>query len=91
MNEGKKELLAEAKGEGFLDRDHPLVADLLRRVVDDLADRLRPGPPKPSSRRRRGDLVPLHRGLDGFKLNGGLGGPRARPESQCCTRRPGSA
>ena len=22
-------------------------------------------------------LVPLHRGLDGFKLNGGLGGPRA--------------
>ena len=36
-------------------------------------------------------LVPLHRGLDGFKLNGGLGGPRARPESQCCARRPGSA
>jgi hypothetical protein len=38
-----------------------------------------------------GHLVPLHRGLDGFKLNGGLGGPRARPESQCCARRPGSA
>jgi ribose transport system permease protein len=38
-----------------------------------------------------GVLVPLHRGLDGFKLNGGLGGPRARPESQCCARRPGSA
>jgi hypothetical protein len=37
------------------------------------------------------ELVPLHRGLDGFKLNGGLGGPRARPESQCCARRPGSA
>ena len=36
-------------------------------------------------------LVPLHRGLDGFKLNGGLGGPWARPESQCCARRPGSA
>jgi hypothetical protein len=59
MNEGKKEVLAEAKGEGFLGRDHPLVADLLRRVVDDLADRLRPRPPKPSSRRRRGDLVRL--------------------------------
>ena len=25
-------------------------------------------------------LVPLHRGLDGFKFNGGLGGPRARPD-----------
>jgi hypothetical protein len=37
------------------------------------------------------ELVPLHRGLDGFKLKGGLGGPRARPESQCCARRPGSA
>jgi hypothetical protein len=24
-------------------------------------------------------LVPLHRGFDGFKFNGGLGGPRARP------------
>jgi hypothetical protein len=36
-------------------------------------------------------LVPLHRGFDGFKVNGGLGGPRARPESQCCARRPGSA
>jgi hypothetical protein len=36
-------------------------------------------------------LVPLHRGFDGFKVNGGLGGPRARPESQCCERRPGSA
>ena len=57
MNEGKKEVWAEAKGDGFLDRDHPLVADLLRRVVDDLADRLRPTPPKPSSRRRRGHLV----------------------------------
>ena len=27
-------------GLGLLDRDHPLVADLLRRVGDDLADRL---------------------------------------------------
>src|ERR1700674_5639561 len=35
-------------------------------------------------------LVPLHRGFDGSKFNGGLGGPRARPESQCCARRPGS-
>ena len=26
-------------------------------------------------------LVPLHRGFDGLKFNGGLGGPRARPES----------
>jgi hypothetical protein len=33
--------------------------------------------------------LPLHRGLDGFKLNGGLGGPWARPESQCCARRRG--
>jgi hypothetical protein len=37
------------------------------------------------------DLVPLHRGLDGLKFNGGLGGRRARPESRCCARRPGSA
>ena len=36
-------------------------------------------------------LVPLHRGFDGLKFNGGLGGPRARPESQCCARRPRSA
>jgi hypothetical protein len=55
----KKEVLAEAKAEGFLDRDHPLVADLLRRGGDDLADRLRPTPPKPSSRCHRGDLVRL--------------------------------
>ena len=34
-------------------------------------------------------LVPLHRGFDCFKFNGGLGGPRARPESQCCARLPG--
>jgi hypothetical protein len=27
--------------------------------------------------------------LTGFKFNGGLGGLRARPESQCCARRPG--
>jgi hypothetical protein len=26
-------------------------------------------------------LVPLHRGFDSFELNGGLGGPRARPEA----------
>ena len=37
------------------------------------------------------NLVPLHRGFDGLKFNGGLGGPRARPESQCCARRPRSA
>ena len=37
------------------------------------------------------DLVPLHRGFDGLKFNGGLGGPGARPESQCCARRPRSA
>jgi hypothetical protein len=36
-------------------------------------------------------LVPLHRGFDGLKFNGGLGGPRARPEARCCGRRPGSA
>jgi hypothetical protein len=36
-------------------------------------------------------LVPLHRGFDGLKFNGGLGGPRARPESQCCAGRPRSA
>ena len=36
-------------------------------------------------------LVPLHRGFDGSKFNGGRGGPRARPESQCCGRRSGSA
>jgi quinoprotein glucose dehydrogenase len=36
-------------------------------------------------------LVPLHRGFDGFKFNGGLGGPRARPGARCCVRRPGSA
>ena len=36
-------------------------------------------------------LVPLHRGFDGLKFNGGLGGPRARPKSQCCARRPRSA
>jgi hypothetical protein len=34
-------------------------------------------------------LVPTHRGFDGLKFNGGLGGPRARPESRCCARRPG--
>ena len=39
----------------------------------------------------RRQLVPLHRGFDGLKFNGGLGGPRARPESQCCARRPRSA
>ena len=38
-----------------------------------------------------GILVRLHRGFDGLRFNGGLGGPRARPESQCCARRPGSA
>ena len=32
-----------------------------------------------SHRKRRFPLVPLHRGFDGFKVNGGLGGPRARP------------
>jgi hypothetical protein len=37
------------------------------------------------------ELVPLHRGFDGLKFNEGLGGPRARPESQCCARRPGCA
>ena len=36
-------------------------------------------------------LVPPHRGFDGLKFNGGLGGPRARPESQRCARRRGSA
>jgi SOS-response transcriptional repressor LexA len=34
--------------------------------------------------------VPLHRGFDGLKFNGGLGGPRAQPEARCCARRPGS-
>ena len=37
------------------------------------------------------NLVPPHRGFDGLKFNGGLGGPRARPESQRCARRRGSA
>jgi hypothetical protein len=45
----------------------------------------------PSNSIRDNVLVPLHRGFDGFKVNGGLGGPRARPESQCCARGPGSA
>ena len=36
-------------------------------------------------------LVPLHRGFDGLKFNGGLGGPGARPKSQCCARRLRSA
>ncbi len=36
-------------------------------------------------------LVPLHRGFDGFKFNGALGGPWARPGARCCGRRPGSA
>src|ERR1700677_1108153 len=36
-------------------------------------------------------LVPLHRGFDGFKFNGALGGPWARPGVRCCARRPGSA
>ena len=40
---------------------------------------------------RRWRLVPPHRGFDGLKFNGGLGGPRARPESQRCARRRGSA
>ena len=44
-----------------------------------------------SIQKRDDKLVPLHRGFDGFKVNGGLGGPRARPESQCCARGPGSA
>ena len=36
-------------------------------------------------------LVPTHRGFDGLKFNGGLGGPRARPEARCCARRRGPA
>ena len=51
------------------------------------------------ARRQKGDLpatrgsllVPLHRGFDGLKFNGGLGGPPSRPEARCCARRPGSA
>src|SRR5271165_4996205 len=39
----------------------------------------------------RVQLAPLHRGVDGLKFNGGLGGPRAQPEARCCARRPGSA
>jgi hypothetical protein len=62
--------------------------------------RVRPSPPGRARRRDRvhsqgcrdrGDpLVPLHRGFDGLKFNGGLGGPRAQPEARCCARRPGS-
>ena len=60
--------------------------DLLRLNGDDL--RLRPLEARREALKR---LVPLHRGFDGFKFNGGLGGPRARREAQCCGRRPGCA
>jgi hypothetical protein len=46
---------------------------------------------KLTRRQRVRKLVPTHRGFDGLKFNGGLGGPGARPESRCCARRLGSA
>jgi DNA-binding HxlR family transcriptional regulator len=79
---------------------HRAIRDISKRMLTQtLRDLERDGlitrhvfPTKPPSvEYRLAPLVPLHRGFDGFKVNGGLGGPRARPESQCCARRPGSA